>query len=393
MSSRAIAVASIASALFIPYNLKKEEGPTSMATLYKMIYNELLQKINYSIYKVGDRLPTEKELSAQYHVSRITSKRALEELEKQGYVERVRGKGTFLRQESTLHVTDGLTNAIALIYPSDSDFGGFAASLDGASSVIEENGLVTHLYTRFDTTEAVEELLVSLKEDGTKGIIYYPRSGSFDYEIVNRFLYDGIPFATFDKYLFALNVPYVCSDNHYGGYLATSYLLELGHRKVAFISDLPLEDASSIRDRYLGYCQALKKYNLPYCPRYVSFKKGGRESMRSYDEAYYSGLISNLHEQGVSAIFAINDIVASFILRACGLLGYHIPGDFSLIGFDGLPFSQYQRVPITSVVQDFSTMGRCAAQIVINQLQGKPIDNKILPVKLVERASCRKLDS
>ena len=66
-----------------------------MAILYKMIYNELFNQISQGFYKIGDKLPSEKELSDLYSVSRITSKRALEELEKENFIKRVRGKGSF----------------------------------------------------------------------------------------------------------------------------------------------------------------------------------------------------------------------------------------------------------------------------------------------------------
>ena len=64
--------------------------------LYEQIYEEIREKIEERWYRVGDRLPSEKELSEQYHVSRITSKKAVELLAEEGLVTRIPGKGTFV---------------------------------------------------------------------------------------------------------------------------------------------------------------------------------------------------------------------------------------------------------------------------------------------------------
>lgn len=64
--------------------------------LYEQIYEEIRAKIEERGYQVGDRLPSEKELSEQYHVSRITSKKAVELLAEEGLVTRIPGKGTFV---------------------------------------------------------------------------------------------------------------------------------------------------------------------------------------------------------------------------------------------------------------------------------------------------------
>lgn len=64
--------------------------------LYEQIYEKIRAKIEERGYQVGDRLPSEKELSEQYHVSRITSKKAVELLAEEGLVTRIPGKGTFV---------------------------------------------------------------------------------------------------------------------------------------------------------------------------------------------------------------------------------------------------------------------------------------------------------
>src|SRR5690242_6467544 len=64
--------------------------------LYEQLYQYILDEVKNGRLKSGDRVPSEKELAAQFHVSRITSKKALESLVQAQVVERIRGKGTFV---------------------------------------------------------------------------------------------------------------------------------------------------------------------------------------------------------------------------------------------------------------------------------------------------------
>ena len=73
--------------------------------LYEQIYREILKQIEDGTYRIGDRLPSEKELSDHYHVSRITSKKAVELLADAGLVVRMPGKGTFVSE--TAGISEG----------------------------------------------------------------------------------------------------------------------------------------------------------------------------------------------------------------------------------------------------------------------------------------------
>lgn len=67
---------------------------------YVIIQNYILDKINKGEYAIGDKIPSEKELSTMFNVSRITSNKAVSDLEVMGIVERIRGKGTFIKSNN-----------------------------------------------------------------------------------------------------------------------------------------------------------------------------------------------------------------------------------------------------------------------------------------------------
>ena len=76
--------------------------------LYKQIYNCLLDQINQGQIKMGEKIPSEKDLANQFNVSRITSKKALDLLAQENIIERIQGKGSFVSKSNDVH--DGLTH-------------------------------------------------------------------------------------------------------------------------------------------------------------------------------------------------------------------------------------------------------------------------------------------
>ncbi len=364
--------------------------------LYQKILEDLRARIQDGTYTVGQQLPTESELSRLYGVSRITSKRALEELSREGKVIRIKGKGTFVKQQReeivsmAKPVRQENKNAVALIFPYNVAIGTFSPAVDGASVSLKKHGISTHVYTGLEDVRSVEDLISTLFEDGTSGIIYYPFSEVKSYELMNRLIFNEYPLVTIDKYFSGIPVDYVSSDNHGGGVLATKYLINLGHRNIGFVSDIAIEKASSVRERYLGYCQALKESGLPYNKNIVKLEIAGQEFRRIYQEELYRTVLKELVSQGVTAIFAINDFIASYLIRSAMSVGISIPDQMSIIGFDDMAISAHQQIPITTISQDFYCIGSTAAQIIMNKIRDphKGGESSTIPVTLVERNSC-----
>ena len=71
-----------------------------------------------------------------------------------------------------------------------------------------------------------------------------------------------------------------------------------------------------------------------------------------------------------TAIFALNDAIAILAMRAAALLGIQVPHELSIAGFDDLPFTVCLDVSLTTVAQDTLMMGRQAAQLLINRIEG-----------------------
>ena len=190
----------------------------------------------------------------------------------------------------------------------------------------------------------------------------------------------GIPVVAVDPHTGDSGVPTIASDNLHGARLATEHLLELGHRRIGFISGRP--DLESARLRRQGYELALTEAGLPVDPALVA--DGGFEEDTSREAARH--LLTGATPP--SAIFAANDLSALGVLAAADELGFHVPADLSIVGFDNIPETVMSEPPLTTVDQSIQVMGRRAVEMLLALLGGAEVAQRVtLPTRLVQRRS------
>ncbi|MFQ5854128.1 MAG: LacI family DNA-binding transcriptional regulator [Anaerolineae bacterium] len=170
------------------------------------------------------------------------------------------------------------------------------------------------------------------------------------------------------------------TDNVGGGREATRHLLNLGHRRIAYIAG-PAAEWDSV-ERQSGYEQTLQAYGVPVDPALIvqndGRPRGGMEAMHQL-----LGLPSP-----PTGVFCYNDASAVGALRAAHIAGVRIPQDLSVVGFDDIELAPYLEPPLTTVAQSKREMGERAVQMVLDLLEGdKPVEDCILPSRLIVRGS------
>lgn len=184
-------------------------------------------------------------------------------------------------------------------------------------------------------------------------------------------------------------LPNVLIDDVAGGELATRHLLELGHRRIAFVGD-PLEDFlgfnfTSSRNRFAGYRKALRDAGIPDRPEYHCHATYGRDKARALAREL-------LHQsEPPSAVFAASDIQAMGVLEAARDLALEVPRQLSVIGFDDIDVAGY--LGLTTVRQPLFESGCRGAELLLRLIDGafsRP-DPQYLPIELVPRATTSRL--
>jgi len=171
-------------------------------------------------------------------------------------------------------------------------------------------------------------------------------------------------------------------DHQKGGYLATEYLLEQGHRAVGCITGPLRMYTASLR--YQGYCKALEAYGVARDMRLVEY---GHYHMEDGEQA-----AARLIRHGATAIFACNDLMAYGVYRYAKAQGLSIPEDLSVVGFDDLYFSALPDPPLTTVGQNAWEIGAAAIRKLIALIENKSEKNESLRAepRLVVRSSVAK---
>ena len=169
-------------------------------------------------------------------------------------------------------------------------------------------------------------------------------------------------------------------DNVGGGRMAAEHLLRLGRRRIAFIGEIA-PSAPEMADRYRGFHAALRDAGMESDARLqvsaVSTELSGGEGLRA------------LLERGVpfDAVFGASDLIAIGAMSALTAAGRRVPEDVAVVGFDGIPMGAVTRPSLTTVAQDTKRAGETLVQSLVNQINGRPVENMILPPRLVVRDS------
>jgi LacI family transcriptional regulator/LacI family repressor for deo operon, udp, cdd, tsx, nupC, and nupG len=105
------------------------------------------------------------------------------------------------------------------------------------------------------------------------------------------------------------------------------------------------------------------------------------------DAAEGQALAPELLRAGVTAVFCYNDLVAVGVLVGCRELGIAVPEQLSVVGYDDVELARYVTPPLTTIHQPKLRMGMIAMQMLLDILDGQPVQDQFLPVDLVVRAS------
>lgn len=170
----------------------------------------------------------------------------------------------------------------------------------------------------------------------------------------------------------------VMTDNPYGITLAADLLISQGHRHVALIGG---PDHPSIVERRQGYEETMRRYNLTP----VVAESAGLELADGEQAAVE--LLRQAPE--TTAIVCSNDLQAMGALRKFQVLGYRVPEDFSIVGFDDINLAQLTSPPLTTVRVGRRALGQVATQLLLGRISApdRPATRAIVGVTLVERAS------
>ncbi|MGQ9629551.1 MAG: LacI family DNA-binding transcriptional regulator [bacterium] len=291
-----------------------------------------------------------------------TRKRVLRAIETLGYQPSALARGMVTKKSKTIaFLASDITNPF------------FAEVALGAESYARELGYNLFLCNADEEFGRSSSYLNLLREKRVDGVL-----DTSPTEVKPLSL--TVPTVLFEKTSEGENCCSILIDTLNGAHRAVEHLVDLGHRRIAFISG-PLKDQTN-RNRLIGYERTLEDHGIPFDASLIA------EGDCRPGSGYRATLKFLELPRPPTAIFASNDLMATGALCAAHSKGLGVPEDISVVGFDDIDLSRFTTPPLTTISFPKYEMGRMAMEILMNMIDGKGFKKlSIIKTELIIRQS------
>jgi LacI family transcriptional regulator len=243
------------------------------------------------------------------------------------------------------------------------------------NALCAENGDTMNLYIISDETSEDSYLKQICSKNDVSGIFIL---GQLNKNTVSDIVEIGNPVVAVDFYYADMKFDYVVTNNFYSAYAATMHLINCGYKKIGFSGDTSIY--SSIMDRYLGYLKALMENGLEINESYTIIEA---DKNNTYFEDF------KLPDKLPEAYFCHCDLAAYTLIQRLTKMGYKVPDDIAVIGFDNTQIASNSVPLITTVNVDKENMAVIAYNIMKKRLKN-PLakqEKVMLILEIIKRQS------
>lgn len=352
------------------------------------IHDKLVKDIMSGVYTKAGRLPSEASLAASFGASRMTLRAALEELHRQGLIEKRNGTGSFLTRRAFRR-----SGLIGLVIPDYAAFEFFTAVEDEVKRHARRLGYhVELLFTQKRSREAIvldmRRKVRKLAVARAEGVIFRPfvteSLAAANKEIVDIFRHAEVPVVLIDSDITQpprrSDCDLVAIDNISAGRQIAGHLYERGYRRIAFLMQnrSPFANANW-GDRLFGLAGELAL-------------RGCEESVRQLDfSATDTNALGALlrSRRKPDAIVCGNDEQAAHLMETLAVLGKHAPEDVAVVGFDDIALARSTTPPLTTISQPVKKLASTAFKSLLARIRYPNNDPReiLLDAPLVLRQS------
>lgn len=349
--------------------------------LYRQVYQALAEKIQAGTWAVGERLPSQDQLTAEFSVSAITVTRALDMLREDGYVSRRPRIGTVVVAQHPQRQSAGLPKVGYVVPGFDDAFGRHL--LGGILHAAQERA---HVVVALSAGEAEREqrMIAQHLDLAIDALILLPTSSQWIPPAVMALVAKSYPIVIVDRTLTGIPVSTVTSDNTAGGRLAVEHLVGLGHRDLALL--MSPNDISTLADRRQGFVAAHAEQGaVVEADRIYTGVRSVVPGSQVSAEEDIAGLRELLQSQPEVTGYVTSEYhSALLLLRAAREMGLAVPQDLSVVCFDSPGQEPGMDLSLTHVRQDQWQIGQRALDLALAQIvDSSAIAQDIIDVELV----------
>ncbi|MCR5527331.1 MAG: GntR family transcriptional regulator [Lachnospiraceae bacterium] len=354
---------------------------------YVKLYNWARTLILSGVMRYGDKLPSEHMLERKFSYSRQTVRTALEVLEKEGLITRVKGSGTYVSFKTGNGSNDAPHIGLILSYFADYMFPQIYA---GIESVMKEQNIgIDVAVTRNHINDEAVFLERCLNSNAAGLIVEGTRSA---FPNPNIGLYES---------LIKKNIPVIFIHNHYSNmkfdsvemydakcsHALTQLLIDNGHRNIGAV--LKYDDMQGM-ERYRGFIDCMAEHGILIDDDRIQWY-----STKDIDTIFSRKGIANMMRKfnGCTAIITYNDEVAAQLTNAFESKGIHVPQDYSIVSFDNASLTENSSLQLCSADHPKFELGKRAARNLLRMMDDSDWINSNysyrFPVSIVSGNSIR----
>ncbi len=352
---------------------------------YVQLAGWIKEKISEEGLEKGEKFYTEHSLSQMYSVSRQTVRQAINILISEQILESRQGSGTYI--STNMHSKKHSSKIIGVIVTYFDEYI-FPSIINGIESVISSNGYNMQLASTRNDVENEARALRAMLDAGVDAFIIEPTKSALPNG--NKYLYDeisnkNIPLIFLNSYYPEMDFPHVSLDDVNAGYLATKYLIDNGHNKIALC--LKSDDIQG-HLRYRGAIAAANDNNITISMENILWFTTEDIKYLSEDSNRILRYLKNC-----TALFCYNDQIAARVLKILQEKGYDLPKDYSIVSIDDEKQAAACSPPLTTIEHPKELLGIEIAKLIFRLISGEKCDISIsFEPKLVERNSVKKIN-
>ncbi len=261
---------------------------------------------------------------------------------------------------------------IGLIVPHISTYF-FAELIESLEDAIAKQGYKLMIFNSKDDIELEKKYIYVFSQYNIDGLILVANS-----QCITSYLDLKIPLLTID-HIIDKSIPSITSDNVLGGELAAKKLISAGAKKIIHFRGPSV--LITVIDRSIGFYQIMNEHNIDVSSFDLDFKKPDLLDIEKFIKKH----------PDVDGIFCSSDIIAIYVISVLKKLGYEVPRDVQVIGFDNIELCEVLIPGLTTIAQPIIDIGIAAVNKLLLMINKKTIKDlhSVLPVYLVERESTK----
>lgn len=347
-----------------------------LSPLVDQVVTEIQARIKSGAYPEGQKLPPERDIAEEFCVSRMVVRNAIGHLSERGLVMCLpRCRPVVQKAAAARRTYDSTRHSFALsLWHSPSNPEGHAL-LHGIHNEIDHDQyriMLSSVVGNFweEAVEAEAQFLSRTAQDkDLAGIILWYIGGELNRWAIEEVKAAGIPIVFVDREPpEGFEADYIGVDNVSASQLVVQHLIDLGHRRIAHITNN--DNASTVHDRKNGYLKALSGAGIKPEEDWMLRVEGQELDSNPWFDAAVARVMEMKNRP--TAVFAINDRTAYTFIEACNRAGVRVPEDLSVAGFDGIERFGRAAPFLTTAVQPFERIGSLAVEVLLKRINAGP---------------------